>query len=512
LEAYRGIPQTSTYHSLSDGRLTPGLDYVYEVSGRTLTIRIDVGSYNLVTYAFDEGDFQSVMMQGTRQSSVYGAPVLPYKNLLLTIPDNAEVLDVDVFSIASEEILDLNLAPGPVPVAIYEGYTPDPKLFFNPDIYEKDTFLKSEIIEYRVVKQRGTEGLFITVNPLQYNPVKDRGILNSEIIIEVTFDAPITLDDLPWNGGGDPVGTNYTVVIKPGFESAIEDFVDWKTSLGYNMFVETTDDIYASYAGYDTAESLRLFIKSSYEENQTAYVFLIGDGDVVPAREVVDPYWGPGIDNGTEPSDLYFECLDGDWDANGNHQYGELNDSVDFFPELMVGRIPVQTPAEAERVLSLITQYENNPVSGDWMDNFMLIANDCFGIGDGDGMLEGVLNQKYLMDSFFDVSRFYSSDELSDLPDTVTDASLGCGNPIAIAELQPGEVVAVDTHWGIERKTAVVPSEHPLCIIGLEQAAAGILGLSSSARGDRGEQRDVVAHREWARRLLGRLTRGGPVR
>jgi ubiquinone/menaquinone biosynthesis C-methylase UbiE len=27
------------------------------------------------------------------------------------------------------------------------------------------------------------------------------------------------------------------------------------------------------------------------------------------------------------------------------------------------------------------------------------------------------------------------------LPDSVTDASLGCGNPIAIAGLQPGEVV-----------------------------------------------------------------------
>lgn len=38
-------------------------------------------------------------------------------------------------------------------------------------------------------------------------------------------------------------------------------------------------------------------------------------------------------------------------------------------------------------------------------------------------------------------ARFYSSDEISGLPDTVTDASLGCGNPIAIAGLQPGEVV-----------------------------------------------------------------------
>ncbi|MFQ5811741.1 MAG: arsenite methyltransferase [Anaerolineae bacterium] len=38
-------------------------------------------------------------------------------------------------------------------------------------------------------------------------------------------------------------------------------------------------------------------------------------------------------------------------------------------------------------------------------------------------------------------ARFYSTEELVDLPDTVTDISLGCGNPTAIAELQPGEVV-----------------------------------------------------------------------
>ncbi len=37
--------------------------------------------------------------------------------------------------------------------------------------------------------------------------------------------------------------------------------------------------------------------------------------------------------------------------------------------------------------------------------------------------------------------KFYSTEELADLPDTVTDISLGCGNPTAIAELQPGEVV-----------------------------------------------------------------------
>jgi len=38
-------------------------------------------------------------------------------------------------------------------------------------------------------------------------------------------------------------------------------------------------------------------------------------------------------------------------------------------------------------------------------------------------------------------ARLYAPEELADLPESVTGASLGCGNPTAIAELQPGEVV-----------------------------------------------------------------------
>ena len=38
-------------------------------------------------------------------------------------------------------------------------------------------------------------------------------------------------------------------------------------------------------------------------------------------------------------------------------------------------------------------------------------------------------------------ARFYPEAELDGLPETVTDVSLGCGNPLAISELQAGEVV-----------------------------------------------------------------------
>jgi arsenite methyltransferase len=38
-------------------------------------------------------------------------------------------------------------------------------------------------------------------------------------------------------------------------------------------------------------------------------------------------------------------------------------------------------------------------------------------------------------------NRFYAAEELAELPESVTGASLGCGNPLAIAGLEPGEVV-----------------------------------------------------------------------
>jgi arsenite methyltransferase len=38
-------------------------------------------------------------------------------------------------------------------------------------------------------------------------------------------------------------------------------------------------------------------------------------------------------------------------------------------------------------------------------------------------------------------AKLYSAKELGDLPESVTDVSLGCGNPTAIASLRPGEVV-----------------------------------------------------------------------
>jgi arsenite methyltransferase len=67
------------------------------------------------------------------------------------------------------------------------------------------------------------------------------------------------------------------------------------------------------------------------------------------------------------------------------------------------------------------------------------------------------------------VRRLYEQTEVADLPNTVTDASLGCGNPTAIAELRPGETVLdLGSGGGIDcflAAKAVGPSGH---VIGVD--------------------------------------------
>ncbi|MFX1369841.1 MAG: C25 family cysteine peptidase, partial [Promethearchaeota archaeon] len=197
--------------------------------------------------------------------------------------------------------------------------------------------------------------------------------------------------------------------------------------LGYDVQIVTTQYILSTYSGYDNPEKLRNFVNDAYQTNGTVYFLFLGDCDVVPAREVYDPAGGSGLDNGTEPSDFYFECLDGNWDSNGNHIYGEMDDTVDLFPEVMVGRIPVQTPAQAEDVLMKIISVESDPESGGWFDDFLLIGPECFTPGDGVGMLEEYLNQKYLVGSFFDTHRLYPSDGSLSHANTISRLNAGVG-------------------------------------------------------------------------------------
>ncbi len=169
-----------------------------------------------------------------------------------------------------------------------------------------------------------------------------------------------------------PIGSKYVVVTSQTLAPAFNRFVEWKRRKGVSIEVVTIEDIYATHTGdlvsgiYDNAGKLRQFLKEAYNNGRgIEYALLAGRHNIVPIR------YGWASNNTTLeshiiPTDLYFADFDGNWDSNGNGLYGEPADSVDFYPEIYVGRLLVQSAQEVENWTDKLIQYESFPGNGDF--------------------------------------------------------------------------------------------------------------------------------------------------
>jgi hypothetical protein len=142
-----------------------------------------------------------------------------------------------------------------------------------------------------------------------------------------------------------------------------DEYAAWRESHGISTGIFSTEYIYANYAGVDNAEKVRNFILDAYllwldTPNPLEYVILGGDDEIVPERGVFGRV-GSTVDN-RMPSDLYYSNLDGNWNANGNEIYGEMQDNADMIPEIRIGRFPAETLYEFNNIFHKIRYYVDN--------------------------------------------------------------------------------------------------------------------------------------------------------
>jgi hypothetical protein len=112
---------------------------------------------------------------------------------------------------------------------------------------------------------------------------------------------------------GSPVA--YVIITNETMRSQFERLAQWKTESGVPAVVRTMEFIRQQYpAGADDAERVRAFIRDAYSRWGTKWVLLGGDTDVIPVRYGYTTFFsGNYIAN-----DLYYACLDGNWNADGD--------------------------------------------------------------------------------------------------------------------------------------------------------------------------------------------------
>ncbi|HTW91901.1 MAG TPA: C25 family cysteine peptidase [bacterium] len=367
------------------------------------------------TVSFDRGDllisqqngYDNIALRGGVTIVQPGAPRVPRVVEALVIPSGAVPTGVEVLS---EEWTTLpgtyKVGPAqpdaPLPVAGRPGagmpkhYGPDPAIYGSSTPYPSTTVRLSGSgtmagysiahVEIHPVRYIPTSGVLQVLSRISYRLTYEDGMsaavatakqrMQFGDVVRTMVRNPNDVDRCapavrPAASLSLPSGHyDYVVITDATQDTVFWRLANWKTQKGVNAKVVRVDSIYASYSGYDNQEKIRNFIKDAYATWGTMYVLLGGQGDyatsgqnIIPTRKcwyvVVD-----GNDNDTMPCDLYYGGLNGNWDANGNHVYGETGDSTDMYADVYVGRAPTYNVATAQTFVNKVIKYEQNPPTG----------------------------------------------------------------------------------------------------------------------------------------------------
>jgi hypothetical protein len=189
---------------------------------------------------------------------------------------------------------------------------------------------------------------------------------------------------------------DYVIITLDSLTSSVDSLVNWEETKGKSVNVVTTSWINSQYSGYDQAEKIRNFLIDKYpsEEWGIEYVCLIGHYDDVQIRRIAQ-----STGYGQPETDFYHAELtkpdSQSWDSNGNHQYCENSDAIDFYAEVYVGRIPWSDPTTVESICDKTIAYEQND-DDLFKKNILLLGAYFWADTDNAVLMEEKVNQGWM--------------------------------------------------------------------------------------------------------------------
>jgi len=322
------------------------------------------------SFGFDEGQFDIarhegwsvVTGQGMDVSDEPGAPQLPVKPAVITLPGRCAVRDVRIRASGWEEIaVDAAPFPAQEQVVLSRRDGLDRLTGANVGIYSSPEAWPEAPGTWTGTGLRdGATVVEALLYPLRYAGAENRLEVCGRMTVEVEFDRLPPLPTL------DVEAFEYVIITSTAYDSIFQRLADWKTKKGVPTVVRHIDWVYANYSGRDNAERLRGYTKT-LPDSGVKYVLLGGDVSVIPFRKAFAMVSDGNIHDREDslPCDLYYVDVDGDWDFDGDNVFGEIEDSVDLYPDMYVGRAPVDSRTDAQAFVDKVLEYEKSPATPD---------------------------------------------------------------------------------------------------------------------------------------------------
>jgi len=397
-----------------------------------------------------------------------GEPMIPFKTAKILIPQGAEVKNIEVIPGEQKYLGRFSIVPGQNAIPICRDSELELELSpLNETIYESvEPYPKEFYSIIGIQKKCGYDILYVNLYPIRYIPKTGdvyyiqnfgvnvttdtlrkldndlfRGILQDRDVVSQMVDNPDVAatytKDFELIGGSILLDGEYDYVIitsqalkevpAPNFLTLAE----WKNSRGVRTTVVTLEDIYEAYKytpHEDNQEMIRNFIRDVYLKNKVIYILLGGDGDVariggetwpdnnVPSRSLCC-CWKYKEDAPAIVSDLYYACLDGNFDANGNRIYGEVEDKPDLLAEVYVGRAPVDSAEELNNFVRKTISYESVDPADPYINRVLMVGEYIGWPFEGEATAWGGNHKDATKDRFprtFKIMKLYDRDYVGD--------------------------------------------------------------------------------------------------
>ena len=165
-------------------------------------------------------------------------------------------------------------------------------------------------------------------------------------------------------------GADWVAIYHRDFRAAAERLAQWRAAdarFGRPMRAAAIDvqDIYDEFSGgLLDPTAIRNFLAHAAEHWDPApmFVALIGDGsyDYKNNSSISQGHWIPAFQDGDSTYDEWYTRVVGG----------------DLFPDMAIGRLTVQTAAEADVVVDKIIDYDRAPEVGPWQSRMALVSDD----------------------------------------------------------------------------------------------------------------------------------------
>ena len=370
----------------------------------------------------DNGQYVTVSTEGqTSQLNEPGRPILPIITRVFTFPFGTKINSVDVRTSEFKNIKlskEVQPASEQIPVENNQYFESvvikDTVVYETKDIYPKASF--KSITGSGLDENTNVVYCLVQYYPVRYSPSQNMIYFSDYAEITINYDEPLNptvFEDV----------YDLVIIAPSEYSDELQPLIEHKNNHDIETVLKTTEDIYNGYVGYDDAEKIKYFIKDAIEDWGVKYVLLVGSVDKLPIRttwiyqRTHNHYWNISILTELYYSDVYDEYGQFlDWDSDGDGKYGEVyvrcpgvNDTVDLFPDVNIGRLACADKNQVEIVVNKIITYETNTFGKSWFKKILLLGGDTFPGHNGNEGEETNLIIEDIMSGFYPI-KLWTSD------------------------------------------------------------------------------------------------------